>query len=375
MPACWPTVVERSAGVTRIAMRQTPGDGRVPDDRPPASIAGCRIAPDLPRYPLLDGAQPARCPPRISPTPSAADVELWLKREDLLALGLGGNKLRNLEFLVGEALAAGADVLVTTGRRWSNHARLTAAAGARAGLERPPRPVRPAGRAARARTRDLDAPARARPSIRRRPPSARRDEALRGRGRRRTARGWTAAISSSPSAGRRRVGRAGQVLAGLELVAQLARSAGRADARHPAVGDRWHAGRAPRGGCVRPVAGDAGRRRGGRAAGRSELRPVIAAIRRRAGRVLGSTPSVPPTIVLDAAPARRGLRPPDSGRGRGRRAPRPHRGGPRRPDLHRQGARRARRHRPGGCARRADGASSGTPAGRPACSSRWTGGG
>ena len=61
-------------------------------------------------------------------------VELWIKREDLLPLAFGGNKLRNLEFLIGEALAEGADTLVTSGRRWSNHCRLTAAAGAHAGL-------------------------------------------------------------------------------------------------------------------------------------------------------------------------------------------------------------------------------------------------
>jgi 1-aminocyclopropane-1-carboxylate deaminase/D-cysteine desulfhydrase-like pyridoxal-dependent ACC family enzyme len=52
----------------------------------------------------------------------------------LLPIGLGGNKLRNLEFLIGAARAQDADTLVTVGRRWSNHARLTAAAGARAGL-------------------------------------------------------------------------------------------------------------------------------------------------------------------------------------------------------------------------------------------------
>jgi 1-aminocyclopropane-1-carboxylate deaminase/D-cysteine desulfhydrase-like pyridoxal-dependent ACC family enzyme len=62
-------------------------------------------------------------------------AEIWIKREDLLPLAFGGNKLRNLEFLVGEALAEGADSLVTSGRRWSNHCRLTAAAGAKAGLD------------------------------------------------------------------------------------------------------------------------------------------------------------------------------------------------------------------------------------------------
>ncbi len=57
-----------------------------------------------------------------------------MKREDLLPLAFGGNKVRNLEYLIGAALAEGADTLVTSGRRWSNHCRLTAAAGAKAGL-------------------------------------------------------------------------------------------------------------------------------------------------------------------------------------------------------------------------------------------------
>jgi 1-aminocyclopropane-1-carboxylate deaminase/D-cysteine desulfhydrase-like pyridoxal-dependent ACC family enzyme len=62
-------------------------------------------------------------------------VELWIKREDLGPLAFSGNKLRNLEFLLADALADGADTIVTSGRRWSNHCRLTAAACARAGLE------------------------------------------------------------------------------------------------------------------------------------------------------------------------------------------------------------------------------------------------
>lgn len=61
-------------------------------------------------------------------------VEVWIKREDLMSIGLGGNKLRNLEFHVGAALAQGADTLVTSGRGRANHCRLTAAAAARAGL-------------------------------------------------------------------------------------------------------------------------------------------------------------------------------------------------------------------------------------------------
>jgi 1-aminocyclopropane-1-carboxylate deaminase/D-cysteine desulfhydrase-like pyridoxal-dependent ACC family enzyme len=86
-----------------------------------------------PRFPLFDGPSPLHAMPRFSEA-LGGRVEVWVKREDLLPLAFGGNKLRNLEFLVGAALDDGADTLITSGRRWSNHARLTAAAGARAGL-------------------------------------------------------------------------------------------------------------------------------------------------------------------------------------------------------------------------------------------------
>jgi D-cysteine desulfhydrase len=96
-----------------------------------------RWTPDADRYPrfaLLDGPSPLHRLDRLEAA-LGGGVRLWIKREDLLPLAFGGNKLRNLEFLVGRALADGADTLVTVGRRWSNHARLTAAAGAKAGLE------------------------------------------------------------------------------------------------------------------------------------------------------------------------------------------------------------------------------------------------
>lgn len=61
--------------------------------------------------------------------------ELWMKRDDLSGLEGGGNKTRKLEFLVGDALAHGADMLVTVGAIQSNHTRQTAAAAAKAGLK------------------------------------------------------------------------------------------------------------------------------------------------------------------------------------------------------------------------------------------------
>lgn len=93
----------------------------------PAGIAS------LPRFTLIEGPSPLSPLPRFSRA-LGGGADIWIKREDLLPLALGGNKLRNLEFLVGAALADGADTLVTSGRRWSNHCRLTAAAGAKAGL-------------------------------------------------------------------------------------------------------------------------------------------------------------------------------------------------------------------------------------------------
>ena len=97
------------------------------DEVPPGIAA-------LPRFPLLDGPSPLQRLDRFSAA-LGGTADVWIKREDLLPLAFGGNKLRNLEFLVGVALAEGADTLVTSGRRWSNHCRLTAAAGAKAGLD------------------------------------------------------------------------------------------------------------------------------------------------------------------------------------------------------------------------------------------------
>jgi len=60
---------------------------------------------------------------------------LWIKRDDLTGLEGGGNKTRKLEFLVGDAIESGADMLVTAGAIQSNHTRQTAAAAAKCGLK------------------------------------------------------------------------------------------------------------------------------------------------------------------------------------------------------------------------------------------------
>jgi 1-aminocyclopropane-1-carboxylate deaminase len=61
--------------------------------------------------------------------------ELWIKRDDLTGLEGGGNKTRKLEFLVGDAIESGCDMLVTAGAIQSNHTRQTAAAAAKCNLK------------------------------------------------------------------------------------------------------------------------------------------------------------------------------------------------------------------------------------------------
>jgi len=60
---------------------------------------------------------------------------IWAKRDDCTGLAMGGNKARQLEFYVGDALSKGADILLTTGAVQSNHVRMTIAAARKLGLE------------------------------------------------------------------------------------------------------------------------------------------------------------------------------------------------------------------------------------------------
>lgn len=91
---------------------------------------------DAPRAELMTGPTPIERLHRIEDALGAAarGVRLFAKRDDLVGLGGGGNKVRKLEFLIGDAKRSGADTFITVGGRQSNHARLTAAAAARSGL-------------------------------------------------------------------------------------------------------------------------------------------------------------------------------------------------------------------------------------------------
>lgn len=88
-----------------------------------------------PRFELIDLPTPIQRLTRLERALGLANCPpLYVKRDDQMGVGGGGNKLRKLEFLLGEALAQGCDTFITTGARQSNHARLSAAAAARAGL-------------------------------------------------------------------------------------------------------------------------------------------------------------------------------------------------------------------------------------------------
>ncbi len=67
--------------------------------------------------------------------PGGQGPDIWIKRDDMLGLFPGGNKTRKLEFLVADALAQGADTLVTCGAPQSNHCRITLAAAVKEGLK------------------------------------------------------------------------------------------------------------------------------------------------------------------------------------------------------------------------------------------------
>ena len=73
---------------------------------------------------------------QTDPLSNLCPVQVWIKRDDCTGCELSGNKVRKLEFLLAEALAAGADSVITVGGIQSNHCRATAAAARRVGLTR-----------------------------------------------------------------------------------------------------------------------------------------------------------------------------------------------------------------------------------------------
>lgn len=102
-----------------------------------------RLLQGLPRFPLVVGPTPLTALRRLS---KRLGIRLFIKRDDLTGLAFGGNKVRQAEFFIGEALSQNADVVVAGGNvAQSNHSRIISAA-ARAGGLLPVILVRPGGR-------------------------------------------------------------------------------------------------------------------------------------------------------------------------------------------------------------------------------------
>ena len=100
------------------------------------------VGMDLSRFPrrrYSNGPTPLELLPRFTAAlaaqcPAGHRPEVWIKRDDQLGLFPGGNKTRKLEFLVADALAQGADTLITCGAPQSNHCRITLSAAVKEGL-------------------------------------------------------------------------------------------------------------------------------------------------------------------------------------------------------------------------------------------------
>lgn len=85
----------------------------------------------FPRLEFIGAPTPLEYLPRFS---DYLGREIYIKRDDVTPMALGGNKLRKLEFLAADALREGADTLITAGAIQSNHVRQTAAVAAKLGL-------------------------------------------------------------------------------------------------------------------------------------------------------------------------------------------------------------------------------------------------
>jgi D-cysteine desulfhydrase len=95
---------------------------------------------DLSRFPRRHysaGPTPLEFLPHFTKalSPDGKGPRIWIKRDDMLGLFPGGNKTRKLEFLAADALAQGADTLITCGAPQSNHCRITLAAAVKEGLK------------------------------------------------------------------------------------------------------------------------------------------------------------------------------------------------------------------------------------------------
>lgn len=86
----------------------------------------------LPRLSLVGQATPLHAAPNLAA--AVGGPRIWFKRDDLIPVAFGGNKVRALDLVVADAVRNGADTLVTGAGTLSNHVRATAALASREGL-------------------------------------------------------------------------------------------------------------------------------------------------------------------------------------------------------------------------------------------------
>lgn len=91
------------------------------------------LTDNYPRVELSHTPTPIECLKNLSE--KLQGPKIWAKRDDCTGLAMGGNKARQLEFYIGDAVSKGADTLLTTGAVQSNHVRMTVAAARKLGLE------------------------------------------------------------------------------------------------------------------------------------------------------------------------------------------------------------------------------------------------
>ena len=91
------------------------------------------LTKNYPRVALSHTPTPLECLTNLSD--HLGGPRIWAKRDDCTGLAMGGNKARQLEFYIGDAVSNGADTLLTTGATQSNHVRMTVAAARKLGLE------------------------------------------------------------------------------------------------------------------------------------------------------------------------------------------------------------------------------------------------
>ncbi|MCJ8324150.1 MAG: D-cysteine desulfhydrase family protein [Rhizobiales bacterium] len=91
------------------------------------------LTDNYPRVELSHTPTPLECLENLSQ--KLGGPKIWVKRDDCTGLAMGGNKVRQLEYYIGDAVSKGADTILTTGAMQSNQVRLTIAAARKLGLD------------------------------------------------------------------------------------------------------------------------------------------------------------------------------------------------------------------------------------------------